>query len=282
MTGTGRDAFDAFDAFDASSTLAASVLRPRWPVAARVRALSTTRAGGVSQGPFASLNLCSRCGDDLPRVQANRARLMAILPAAPAWLRQVHGCEVVDAATARGEPRADASFTTAPGVVCCVLTADRLPVLLADVGGGVVGIAHAGWRGLAAGVIERTVDAMRRRVPGAVLQAWIGPGISRTAFEVGDDVRDAFCGPFPQDRSAFQPASVGAGCGAGGPAKWLADLELLARWRLERCGVTVAELERRCTAREPRHFFSYRRDRVTGRMASCIWIADDPVAGPVV
>ena len=236
---------------------------PDWPAAKRVHALVTTRAGGTSAGPFATLNVSLRVGDDAARVARNRAVLRARLPGEPAWIRQVHGATVVDPERATPETEADAAVSRRAGAVCAVMTADCLPVFLSDAAGSVVGIAHAGWRGLAAGVIEATVKAMA--APRGDLVAYIGPGIGARRYEVGDDVRRAFV--------AADPGA--AGCFAGhGNGKYLADLYSLARRRLAAAGVDRAYGGGFCTASEDR-FFSFRRDRTTGRMASLIWLEDD-------
>lgn len=236
---------------------------PDWPAPARVRALSTTRAGGVSVAPYDSLNLGIHVGDDPANVAANRAQVRRIVPSEPAWLNQVHGTVVVDAASVAGVPDADASVSRTPGAVCVVMTADCLPVLLCDRAGTVVGAAHAGWRGLHGGVIEATVAAMQV-VPADVI-AWLGPAIGPTAFEVGDEVRAAFVATDAIAEAAFKPA--------GQPGKWLADIYLLARQRLAALGVTAVYGGDCCTVSESRRFFSYRRDGVTGRMASLVWLA---------
>lgn len=236
---------------------------PEWPAPARVRALSTTRLGGVSPAPWDSLNLGIHVEDDPARVAANRAILRARLPAEPAWLNQVHGTCVVDAATVTGTPDADAAVTRTPGAVCVVMTADCLPVLLCDRAGTVVGAAHAGWRGLHAGVIEATLAAMQ--VPPGEVLAWLGPAIGPAAFEVGDDVRTAFMAEDPAAASAFRPGAVSG--------KWWADLYVLARLRLARSGVAGVTGGGLCTVADRRRFFSYRRDGLTGRMASLVWLA---------
>ena len=237
-------------------------LRPDWDAPPGVNALLTTRAGGVSHGPYAAMNLSERVGDDPFAVEKNRTILRATLPADPVWLAQVHGVDVVDAAAVTGIVRADAAYARAHRVVCAVQVADCLPVLLADRAGTVVAVAHAGWRGLAAGVIERTVEAMR--VSAAELVAWLGPAIGQDAFEVGEEVRAAFVGVDPGAAAAFRP---------GAPDKWHADLCALARRRLAALGVASVAGGRWCTHAEPARFFSYRRDRVTGRMAALAWLA---------
>jgi YfiH family protein len=235
-------------------------IAPAWPVAGRVRALITTRAGGVSTGEFESLNLSARVGDDPQRVARNRAILRECLPARPAWVKQVHGTAVIDAAEATPEREADAMVTRAAGVVCAVLTADCLPVLVADRAGKTVGIAHAGWRGLAAGIIENVVRAMG--VPASDLMAYLGPGIGPRRYEVGENVRQAFVRTSPEAEAAFESVQGG---------KYHADLAKLARQRLSAAGIGEVHGANLCTASDER-FFSFRRDRVTGRMASLIWL----------
>lgn len=235
---------------------------PDWPAPARLRALSTTRAGGVSEGCYASLNLGDHVGDDPAAVAVNRARLQAIVPQPPCWLEQVHGAVVVDAAAAAAKPQADGAFARTAGAVCVVMTADCLPLLLCDRDGTVVGAAHAGWRGLHGGVIEATVAAMGC-APDKLL-AWLGPAIGAQAFEVGEEVRAAFVAADAAAAEAFRPGQA-----AG---KWWADLYLLARQRLAAAGVQAIYGGDRCTFSEPKSFFSYRRDGVTGRMASLIWL----------
>ena len=237
-------------------------------------ALATTRRGGVSVGPYGDgsggggLNLGLHVADDPHAVAVNRARLQAYLPGRPAWIAQVHGADVVDAATVGpGSPvrTGDASIATVPGVVCAILTADCLPVLFADMGGRVAGAAHAGWRGLAGGVLGQTIAAMRAAGAGEIT-AWLGPAIGPDAFEVGEDVKAAFDAALPGGAAeAFRPY-------AGRPGKYLADMNLLARRMLARDGVTRVHGGAHCTATEADRFYSYRRDGVTGRQASLIWL----------
>lgn len=234
---------------------------PDWPAPANVRALSTTRTGGVSAGPYASLNLGDHVGDDPAAVAENRARIRRHLPAEPLWLKQVHLANVADADRASGVPEADASVARSKGKVCAVLTADCLPLLLCDRAGTVVAAAHAGWRGLAGGVIEATVKSMAVS-PNAVL-AWLGPAIGPSAFEVGGEVREAFL--------AFDPAAEAAFVAKGG-GKWLADIFLLARQRLAKLGVNSVHGGGQCTFTDSQRFYSYRRDGATGRMASLAWL----------
>ncbi len=236
-----------------------------------VHAVMTTRAGGVSVGEYASLNLGQHVGDDPTAVAENRRRTRERLglPAEPAWLEQVHGTDVIELpagfAAARGATlsRADAAVTGAAGVVLAILVADCLPVLFASYDGRRVGAAHAGWRGLAAGVLERTVERLGVR-PDAV-QAWIGPGIGPARFEVGAEVRAAFCDRAAAAVSAFTPS-------AGG--RWLCDLPALARQRLAAAGVHDVGGELVCTHGDPARWFSHRRSAPSGRMAALIWRAD--------
>lgn len=262
-----------------------AIIEAEWPTlpcepttgrGARVRALTTTRDGGLSHGPYASLNLAAHVGDDPARVAGNRDRLQAALhlPAPPRWLNQVHGCAVctAEAATAAptsAPPSADAVLTTRPGIVCAVLTADCLPLLLRDRDGTVVAAVHAGWRGLLHGVIESAIESARAALPAqpaAPLLAWLGPAIGPQAFEVGAEVRDAFVAHQAEAAAHFQ---------LGRPGRWLADLYGLARARLASAGVHQVSGADHCTYSDPRRFFSYRRDGVTGRMASLIWIEPD-------
>jgi YfiH family protein len=235
---------------------------PDWPVPPRVKALVTTRNGGLSAGPYASLNLGLRVNDDPETVERNRTLLRGHLPAEPRWLRQVHGNRVVDAARVQQPVEADAATSRTPDTVCAIMVADCMPVLLADRTGTVVGAAHAGWRGLAAGIIENTVQSMA--VAPSTLVAWLGPAIGPAAFEVGADVRDAFVGQDPGAASAFADHK---------PGKWLADLFALARRRLHVTGVTDVHGGGLCTVSDPRRFYSYRRDGTTGRMAALIWLS---------
>ncbi|MDP1613009.1 MAG: peptidoglycan editing factor PgeF [Sulfuritalea sp.] len=234
---------------------------PDWPAPPGVRALATTRRGGFSAAPWDSFNLGDHVGDAPQAVAANRALLRRELPAEPLWLSQVHGTRCVDAAMAAVGIEADASFTRKRGVVCAVLTADCMPVLLCDERASVVAVAHAGWRGLAAGVIEATVGAMA--VPGERLMAWLGPAIGAQAFEVGDEVRQAFVARDPLAASAFVACADG---------KWLCDICRLARQRLDALGIRRAVSADSCTVGDAEAFYSFRRDGVTGRMASLIWL----------
>lgn len=234
---------------------------PDWPAPPNVGALQTTRQGGVSQGPYASLNLGDHVGDDPQQVQANRRLLQDRMPGVPFWLQQVHGIEVLDAEVAVCDAEADAAIARTAGRVCVVMTADCLPVLLCDRKGSVVAAVHCGWRSLAAGIIERTVEKMG--CPAEDVLAWLGPAIGPMAFEVGNDVRSAFV----QCDAAAAEAFV-----SGVNGKWLADIFLLARQRLYSLGVQQIFGGGLCTFTDQRRFFSYRRDGVTGRMGSFIWL----------
>lgn len=239
---------------------------PEWPAPANVKALITSRNGGVGSGAFASFNLGLRAGDDPQSVTENRARLRRLLPQEPKWLRQIHGASVVSADDVTETPEADASIACRPGTVCAIMIADCLPVLLSDRAGTLVAAAHAGWRGLSGGVIENTVNAMHEAgaKPGELL-AYLGPAIGPHAFEVGADVHDAFLSRDPDAAQAFVPHATG---------KWLADLFKLARQALMRAGVSAVYGGGLCTFSDPARFFSYRRDKTTGRMAALIWRED--------
>ena len=239
-------------------------IEPDWPAPASVRAICTTRAGGVSSGPYAGLNLADHVGDDPACVARNRAMLAErlVLPAEPLWLRQVHGCAVASSGLDGTGCEADASMALGPGRVCVVLTADCLPLLLCDRAGTRVAAVHAGWRGLVAGVIEATLERMQ--VAHEDLLVWLGPAIGPGVFEVGPEVRSAFLALDPGADQAFRPSPAG---------RWLADIYLLARRRLAAQGVTEVWGGEHCTVTDAERFFSYRRDGATGRMASLIWIA---------
>lgn len=238
-------------------------LIPDWPAPANVRAFVTTRAGGVSEGAYASMNLGMQCGDDPANVARNRLIVGEHLPQLPGWLAQCHGVDVLDLDREGATDRtADAAVTTKTGRVSGVLTADCLPVLLCNDDGTRIGIAHAGWRGMAAGVIENTAGALRAD-RGDVL-AWLGPAIGPDAFEVGPEVREAFMAVDAAAGSAFRPYRAG---------KYLADLYALARQRLARAGVTRVFGGGFCTLGDSRRFFSYRREKQSGRMGSFIWMA---------
>ena len=243
---------------------------PEWGAPDNVGALSTTRKGGVSIGPYGDsdgqggLNLGGHVGDDPQCVMHNRALLCAHLPAEPAWLTQVHGNKVVDAARICAPEEADASISTVPGIVCAVQTADCLPVLFCDTAGRVVGAAHAGWRGLVTGVLENTVARMRDAGAEGIL-AWLGPAIGSGKFEVGQDVFDAFVEHDATVANAFQSIRTHSD-------KYLADIYRLAHARLNRLDITHIHGGSFCTVSDAHRFYSYRRDHVTGRMASLIWL----------
>ncbi len=246
---------------------------PDWPAPKNVRALQTTRQGGVSAAPYDSLNLGDHVGDAPLAVERNRILFNTLLPSEPVWLEQVHGTIVANADNASCLPQADACIARHRAAVCVVMTADCLPMLLCDTQGSVVGAAHAGWKGLAAGVIEATVQAMD--VAPQNLMAWLGPAISQQAFEVGDEVRAAFVAAQPQAAAAFTP-SLPLGervpIRAREGAKYMADIYALARLRLNTLGVTHIFGGNFCTYRECERFFSYRRDGATGRMGTFIWL----------
>ena len=244
---------------------------------AEVRSLCTTRLGGVSTGPFASLNLGLHVGDDPQSVQLNRQKIRQQLPAEPVWLNQVHGTRVYlvnqnndnsssDAITA------DASVTKQRGIVLAIMTADCLPVLFATQDGSVIGAAHAGWRGLHAGVLEQTVSAMRKLAPNSQIECHFGPAIGPSQFEVGTDVHDAFVDADVGSLAAFaeQPNTK---LTQNNQPKWLADICQLAAVRLAKLGIVCLDDHSPCTVSEPHRWFSYRRDGKTGRMASCIWLS---------
>lgn len=235
-----------------------------WPAPKNVRALTTTRTGGVSSGVYESLNVGDHVGDVPENVRTNRrlVREALKLPGEPVWLKQVHGVHVVDAAKTAVGTSADGAYTDKPGMVCAIMTADCLPIFLCDKSGTKVALLHAGWRGLAAGVIEAGVRAMG--VPRDHVLAHLGPAIGPGSYEVGDDVRLAFEERDPRAALAFLPRGGG---------HWLADMYELARQRLRATGVQdITADEERCTVRERDTFFSHRRDGVCGRMVSLIWM----------
>lgn len=238
---------------------ALDLIIPDWPAPANVRALVSTRRGGVSVGAYASLNLGDHVGDAPQAVVENRRRFAeaAGLASAPRWLKQVHGCGVVTGEAEAGSA-ADACWTDKPALPCAVLTADCLPVLFTDLEGSCVAAAHAGWRGLAAGVLEATVAALPASPQRLI--AWLGPAIGPKAFQVGDEVRAAFVGQAAEDATAFVPDGE----------RWLADLFALARGRLGRCGVGAVYGGDVCTVSDAERFFSHRRDGLSGRFASLI------------
>lgn len=237
-------------------------LTPDWPAPARVRACVTTRADGVSLPPYDSFNLGDHVDDDPAAVASNRLKLTTTLGCQPAWLSQVHGIRVVEADPARVET-ADASWSQTPGIASLVMTADCLPALFCNRGGTRVAAAHAGWRGLANGVLEATLDALA--TPADQILVWLGPAIGPDAFEVGPEVRDAFIAQHAEADTAFRP-SANAG-------RYLADIYALARIRLAARGITAVHGGGFCTVSDPR-FYSYRRASRTGRFASLVWLAD--------
>ncbi|MGZ8256654.1 MAG: peptidoglycan editing factor PgeF [Gallionella sp.] len=257
-------------------------IHPDWPAPPNVRALQTTRSGGISGAPYTSLNLGTHVGDAPLVVARNRNSLNAVLPSEPVWLEQIHGTRVANADAANCREIADACIATKRGAVCVVMTADCLPILLCDTRGTVVAAVHAGWKGLAAGVIEATVQAMC--VDGAQLMTWLGPAISSAAFEVGAEIREIFVAQNPAARAAFTPSerefiNTESNRQALTPSapntpseKFHADLYALARLRLRALGITQIYGGDRCTHTESDTFFSYRRDGVTGRMATFIWL----------
>jgi YfiH family protein len=258
-------------------------ITPGWPAPSNVKAVFTTRRGGISGGPYASLNLGDHVGDDPSTVQQNRALLRRILPAEPRWLKQVHGTVPVRVDDDCAAPfNGDAAFSRRAGNVCAVLVADCLPILLCDHGGTIVGVIHAGWRGLAGGVIERTVSEIGRigQIDGRVdtkiktqIMAWLGPAIGPHHFEVGEEVRQAFVERDKESAIAFMLHQAHRG-------KWFANLFLLARQRLTSAGVAEIYGGGECTFSDPARFFSYRRDGNTGRMAGLIWLTDELPENP--
>jgi hypothetical protein len=269
-------------------------LRPDWAgaddaVSPRVRALATTRNGGVSAAPYGGangrggLNLGLHTGDVPDAVIENRRRVAELTGAPVAWLEQVHGARIEDAGSVidrcAGSPasvvKADAAVTDRAGVVCVVMVADCLPVLFCDAAGRAVGAAHAGWRGLAAGIVEKTAERVAHLagVQTSTLHAWLGPAIGPAAFEVGEDVLDAFVAAA---EPACRDATVAAFARREEKHKYLADLYALARLRLQRAGVPLEYVHGGtfCTMTDADRFYSYRRDRTTGRMAAMIWLAD--------
>ena len=235
-------------------------LVPEWPVPANIHAATTLRMGGVSQGPYRSLNPAAHVSDDNDRVRQNRRiiREMLDLPTEPVWLDQIHSNRAVKAVKTASLQQADASYTNESGVVCAVMTADCLPLLVCSTDGTQVAAIHAGWRGLLAGVINNTVAAMQQRN----LLVWLGPAIGPDCFEVGAEVRDAFLEKSAEFNHAFKEQ---------GKDKWLADIYQLARIELSALGIANVYGGTNCTVTEHERFYSYRRDTQTGRMATLIW-----------
>jgi len=241
-----------------------------WPAPSHIRALTTLRTGGFSLRDYQSLNVASHVGDEEKAVLANRQILKdkAGLPTEPYWLKQVHGVRVIEAKSfaLNPPPEADASVAFAPGQVCAVMTADCLPLLITDKGGSRVAAIHAGWRGLAAGIIENTVQSLIAR-PGDLpedLLVWLGPAIGPKQFEVGPEVYNIFVDADPDASFAFQAKAE--------QGRWLADIYHLASLRLKKLGITQIYGGDYCTYSDSKRFYSYRRDKTTGRMASMIWI----------
>lgn len=241
-------------------SLLETFITPKWPAPSNVHAVQTTRLGGTSMTPYDSFNLGDHVKDNPQHVVYNRQLLNAIVPTEPVWLNQVHGVRVIDAASSHGVEDADASFTVEKNVVCVSMTADCLPVLLCDKAGTVVAAVHAGWRGLCDGVIESAVKAMP--VAADELMAWLGPAIGPDAFKVGVEVRAQFIEKDAQAANAFKPSGN----------KWLGDLYLIARQRLQALGVVDVYGEALCTYSNSKQFFSFRRDGHTGRMTTMIWL----------
>ena len=250
-------------------------IRPGWTVSQQIQAFCTTRQGGLSKAPFNCLNLGLNAGDDSVVVLQNRSILRSALPSEPLWLKQVHGAKVSTPtsrnALGSGPFEADASVTNIPNEVLAILTADCMPVLFASRSGDVIGAAHAGWRGLSSGILENTIDEMIALSPGLTtsdISAWMGPAIGSSAFEVGEDVLQAFS---QQGQVILSKTFIPI---IETPGKYFADLYLLARDRLRLMGIEQIDGGDFCTVNDPERFFSYRRDKVTGRFASLIWISE--------
>ena len=245
--------------------LVSTFIIPNWPAPANVRAIQTTRIGGVSKGHFSSLNLAAHVNDDPIAVLHNRQLLRPYLPSEPVWINQVHGTNAINAVMVGCEVEADAVYANKANTVCVTMTADCLPVLLCDEAGTIVAAVHAGWKGLLDGVIENVVKSMQLTMPNLAinsLMAWLGPAIGPKAFEVGTAVPEAFIAVDINAALAFESI---------GKDKWLGNLYQLARQRLNKIGVIKIYGGDLCTYTDEMRFFSYRRDSVTGRMASVIW-----------
>ena len=238
-----------------------NLIIPNWPAPANIHALQTNRDKGVSLAPYNSLNLGSHVGDNPMHVAQNRQLLSQHLPSEPVWLNQVHGINVVDAAQTDCVPDADASFTTRKNVVCVTMTADCLPILVCDTAGTTIASIHAGWRSLCDGVIEATIAKMQ--INSSDLLAWLGPAIGPNAFEVGAEVREQFIAKDAKAELAFKKHGD----------KYLADIYQIATQRLNNLGVKQIYGGGECTFTDKDQFFSFRRDGVTGRMATLIWLA---------
>ncbi|MBE3658041.1 multi-copper polyphenol oxidoreductase [Vibrio navarrensis] len=240
------------------------MILPNWPASKNIKAFASTREGGFSHAPYTSLNLGAHVGDELHLVRENRLWLAqkAQMPSAPVWLNQTHSTRVVEVSTPTDQVLdADGLFTQTVGVVCSAMTADCLPLLITNTQGTQVAAVHAGWRGLSAGIVENALDKFCGEV-----MVWLGPAIGPLAFEVGDDVRQAFADFDPQAAKAFVAQEKSG--------KWLADIFLLATQRLNRAGVGQVFSSQMCTYSNSGQFFSYRRDGVTGRQASFIWMEE--------
>ena len=235
-------------------------ITPNWPAPPQVKAYTTTRKAGCSQSPYSSFNLATHVGDELTSVMANRSALRKSLklPSEPIWLEQTHSVKAIDAISTNIDCQADASYTDTVGQVCVILTADCMPVLFCNREGTKVAAIHAGWRGLANGILEEVLQHFTTDV-----LVWLGPAIGPQVFEVGTEVYETFTNFLPQAAEAFKPTDND---------HWLADLYLLARQRLANQGITSVFGSNFCTYSEPERFYSYRRDKVTGRMASLIWL----------
>lgn len=239
------------------------LIKADWPAPDNIHAVTTTRDGGVSMAPYAGLNLGAHVGDDINAVSDNRKQLrhQLALPNEPVWLSQTHSTDVADLDNLTPNLHADASTTSQTNIICAVLTADCLPILICDKQGQEVAAIHAGWRGLAAGIVDETLA--RLKSPAHECLAWMGPAIGASSFEVGHDVIDAYLAQSAEHRSAFRPAGE----------KFLADIYQLAKTNLQMAGLNAIYGGQHCTYQQSEQFFSYRRDGVTGRMASLIWRA---------
>ena len=250
-----------------------AIIEPNWPAPKNVKSLQTTRLGGVSLFPYESLNLGAHVEDNEQSVLENRKRLGELLPNSPWWLQQVHGTSVVTEPLGRNCPQADGSITQKTNEVCTVMTADCLPVLFCDEAGTQVAAVHAGWRGLADGILEEALGQFS--CSSNSILAWLGPAIGPSAFEVGVSVYDAFCSQSSAASDCFvKQVNQTNSEGLGVIEKWHADIYALAKLRLNSAGLSKIYGGDFCTYTDAQRFFSYRRDGKTGRMASCIWLSD--------
>ena len=240
-------------------------ITPNWPAPLNVQAIFTTRSGGTSSGPYTSFNLGDHVGDKQHIVKLNRAKLLKTLPDEPKWLNQLHGSTPIWVDNNTSILKGDAALSKTHNIVCAILTADCLPIFLCDEAGTVVGIAHAGWRGLVSGIIEQTISEMKKECSHNIM-AYLGPAIGPNHFEIGEEVRDSFIKYDNRSASAFTIH------GSVNSKKWLANIFLLARQRLVTAGVTKIYSNEECTYSDSNRFFSYRRDGDTGRMAGLIWL----------